>query len=271
MVSVCERPAAARSAAPDVLRAPALEHGDVHVWAATLEHAETLAQRFLTVLTEDERERASRFRFPVDAARFSAARAILRLLLGAYAGSVPEALRFGAGPHGKPFLSSPYSGGLRFNVSHSGTWALYAFARGRELGVDIEDHRSTEVDLGVADHFFSRREVAALRVLPAAERAGAFLRCWTRKEAFVKARGTGLTTPLDAFDVSLERGCDDALLAARGAASDGRRWAIRELGAALPECSAAIAAEGDDWRLRVFRAPRTLTDTEAWQTTQEKS
>lgn len=154
-------------------------------------------------LTPDEHERASRFRFDRDRNRFIACRGILRELLG-----IRE--QFVYGPHGKPRLEIS---DIRFNVSHSHGLAMIAVARGREVGCDLERIDPSFADEKIPEQFFSPYEVAALRALPEAEQCRAFFRCWTRKEAFIKACGMGMSLALDSFDVTL--GTDAALL--RGA------------------------------------------------------
>ena len=149
-----------------------------------------------SALSDDECERAARFRFDRDRRRFVAGRSALRSLVGSYLDVAPDEVAFEYGPQGKPFVPGAT---LSFNVSHSGGQAVYAFGSGLEVGVDVEllDHARYGDD--VAERFFSPQEVATLRGLAPAMRPDAFLRCWTRKEAFIKARGEGLSLPLDEF------------------------------------------------------------------------
>jgi len=159
------------------------------------------------LLSADERERAGRFAFGRDRRRYIVARARLRQLLGERLGAAPESLRFVYKPHGKPALARcPGQRDLRFNVSHCGEVAAYAFAEGREVGVDIEEVRELSDADDIAMRFFSRRERAAYMRLPVRERPQGFFNCWTRKEAFIKALGSGLSCPLDSFDVSFAPG-----------------------------------------------------------------
>jgi 4'-phosphopantetheinyl transferase len=148
------------------------------------------------LLCADERHRAGRFAFERERRRYIVARARLRQLLGERLGAAPEALRFVYNPHGKPALARrPGRRDLRFNVSHCGGVAAYAFAEGREVGVDLEREREIEDTEAIAERCFSPAERDACRVL-------GFLYCWTRKEAFVKALGSGLSSPLPQLDVS---------------------------------------------------------------------
>lgn len=181
---------------------PALQTQDVHVWCVSLSSSPEALSRFEQVLSSDERERASRYRFAVHRYRFAAARAALRYLLAAYTGTGPAQIQFREGLHGKPALADVSS--VKFNASHSGDLGLYAVAYGRELGVDIEQHRVLDDFEDVASHYFATPEQAQLKLLPAKERAVAFFRCWTRKEAYVKAVGIGLSCPLASFSVSLD-------------------------------------------------------------------
>jgi 4'-phosphopantetheinyl transferase len=159
------------------------------------------------LLSADERERAGRFAFEHDRRRYVVARARLRQLLGERVGAAPESLRFVYQAHGKPALARrPGQRDLRFNVSHCGEVAAYAFADGREVGVDIEEVRELPDADQLALRCFSPGERAAYLCLPPRERPRGFFDCWTRKEAFVKALGAGLSQPLEAFDVSRSPG-----------------------------------------------------------------
>jgi 4'-phosphopantetheinyl transferase len=196
-------------------------------------------------------ERAGRFHFARDRDHYTVARAVLRDILGRYLGLAPASLRFKYNPFGKPSLDDG-ARGVRFNLSHSGGIALYAVALGREVGVDVEQLKD-EMDCGgVAERFFSPSEVAALRTLPPEAQKRAFFDCWTRKEAYVKARGDGLSLPLDSFDVSVAPGEPAALLRTRDDACEASRWTLREL-STEPGYAAALAVEGRDWRLRCWR------------------
>jgi 4'-phosphopantetheinyl transferase len=214
--------------------------GEVHVWAARLDLP--LPPGRLALLSEDERARAARFHFERDRRRFVAARALLRELVGSYLATDPAAVRFIHGPRGKPALAAP-ADELRFNVSHSDEIALLAFARGCELGLDVERERELPEADEIASRYFSPAERVALGRLPADERARAFFRCWTRKEAFIKATGDGLSRPLDSFDVTLAPGEPARLLrVADDPDAAGRYW----LGALEPAAgfAAALVVDG---------------------------
>ncbi len=229
---------------------PALPRGEVHVWRAVLDTSERHRKGLLATLSPDERARADRFHFERDRVHFITGRGWLRAILARYLETAPAALRFHYGPHGKPRLAGAFSDRLRFNVSHSHGLALYAVAVDRELGVDIE-RIEPRLEHGIAERFFSPGEVATLRALPRHVQREAFFTCWTRKEAYVKARGKGLTLRLDQFDVSLSPGEPAALLRTAGDPDEALRWSLREL-APGPGYSAALVAEGRDWELQCW-------------------
>jgi 4'-phosphopantetheinyl transferase len=225
-----------------------LPRHEVHVWRARLDLPQSLAG-FLATLAPDEKERAARFHFQKDRNHFIVARGLLRAILSRYLARRPEQLSFSYSAHGKPSLASEHGSDVRFNVSHSHGMALFAFARGRDLGVDLEWVRADVAEEQIAERFFSACEVTALRALPAERQAEAFFNCWTRKEAYIKARGEGLSLPLNQFDVSLAPGEPAALLCTRLEADEVSRWSMTELapGAGF---KAALVVEGRDWRLR---------------------
>ena len=195
---------------------------DVHIVAVDLD----AKPGYERLLSEDERERAANFRFERDRRRFVAGRSILRQKLAQYLDAAPAELVFVYGPHGKPTLPGS---DVSFNVSNSGRAGLFAFASGFELGVDVEllAHARPNDD-AVAARFFSAAEVAVLQACPTSTRAHAFLRCWTRKEAYLKARGSGLAAPLDQFDVTLRAGEPALLLADRSHAGEAM-WHLTHL------------------------------------------
>jgi 4'-phosphopantetheinyl transferase len=220
-----------------------LGEADLHLWRASLDCDAPVYSRLQTTLSPDEIARADRFVFLADRNRFVAARGILRELLGTYLMLPPANLKFRYGNHGKPALdaNAPDST-LQFNLSHSGDLAIYAFSRGRELGVDVEQIRPQLASEDVARRYFASSEVAELQALPPNSRPEAFFLCWTRKEAYVKAHGAGLSLPLDSFTVSLTPG-----RAAELQAADGARWAIDSLEPA-PGFVGAIVVERGGWR-----------------------
>ena len=231
------------------LEVPDLTEDEVHVWHLDLSKPADSDGALLRVLSSDEHHRVAQFRFQPDRRRFSVARAHLRLLLAGYLQSDPAHFQFRNAEKGKPFLDSPHlDSRLTFNISHSGDAILLAFTRGREIGVDIEQIRH-DADLdAIARRFFSSAEQQRLQELHSEERPDAFFRCWTRKEAYIKARGEGLSLPLAQFDVSIREDDDNALLATRPDADEAKRWTLRDI-AAPAGYAAAVAASGQGWRV----------------------
>jgi 4'-phosphopantetheinyl transferase len=228
---------------------------EVHVWRATLDQPASQIQNFRQKLAADEQARAQRFYFERDREHFIVARGVLRAIVGGYLKRAPEGLSFCYSSHGKPALSGESAGdAIRFNVSHSHGVALYAVTRGREVGIDVERIRSNLAVAEIAERFFSRREVAMLRALPTEAQREAFFRCWTRKEACLKARGEGLSLPLDQIDVSLAPGKPDAVPGTQPDSSEASRWSLQEL-APAPGYVAALAVEGHGWRLACWQWP----------------
>jgi 4'-phosphopantetheinyl transferase len=231
---------------------PRLGAGDVHVWRASLAATRDELARLHALLSDEERVRAARFRFDVHRDRFVAGRGTQRLLLARYLGADPAALRYRHAAHGKPALDGPEAeSGLRFNVSNSDDGLLVALTRGREIGVDLEPvHRVVDRD-AVARRFFSAPENLVYDTIAEDQRDAAFFTCWTRKEAYIKAVGEGLSMPLDCFDVTLRPGEPARLLATRGDPAQVERWTLRELDPG-PGWLGAFAVEGPAFDLRLF-------------------
>lgn len=218
-------------------KALSLATGEVHVWRLALDQPESVLAEFRETLEADELERAGRFHFDRHRNHFIAGRGGLRNVLARYLAVKPEELRFSYGTYGKPALVGEL---LRFNVSHSHDVALVAVAADRDVGVDVEHIRADFATEDIARRFFSRLEVAAFNALPTGEQVAAFFRCWTRKEAYIKAIGRGLSEPLDAFDVTLVPGEAAALLRATG--QDVSRWSMFDIDAG-PDYAGALLAE----------------------------
>lgn len=239
---------------PAPRQAPALGADSVHVWCAELDVDSERLDACRAVLSEDERARAARFRFDRDRVRFTAARGTLRFLLGRYLSRPAKDLAFVYGEQGKPGLADRTD--LGFNVSHTQGLGVWAFRYDRPLGVDVEwVHRG--VDHGrIARRFFSEREWRALFDLPADDLAPGFFRCWTQKEAFVKALGDGLTFSLKAFDVAVAGPA--RLLRLDGA--DASAWAFYSL-APADGFVGALATQGEA-HLACYRAAGIYADCE---------
>lgn len=188
---------------PDTLsKISKLTDSEVQVWSSSLDISDANLDVCRQILSKDEFQRATRFHFEKDRKHFVASRGILRFLLGAYAKIPPAQIRFDYGEKGKPFVAGTPTD-LRFNVSHSHGRALWGFTLHRRFGLDLE-YTEREVDIdAVAQRFFSAKEWNAMKDLSFEERKTCFFNCWTRKEAFVKALGDGLTFGLSAFDVTV--------------------------------------------------------------------
>ncbi|MGQ0762650.1 MAG: 4'-phosphopantetheinyl transferase family protein [Acidobacteriota bacterium] len=207
--------------APDV---SAISEQEVHVWTVELTRIPVLAEAF----SRDEHDRAARFNSEESRWRFRAARSALRMILASYLKLPPSTLVFGQTEFGKPFLINSEADGLLFNLSYAGNLAVIAVARDREVGVDIEPVRTESVSMDVAAQVFSVAEIYTLSGLNSEQQRGAFVNCWTRKQAYIKARGTGAALPLDQFDVSLAPGVPAAMLGNRGD-SILARWVFQDL------------------------------------------
>jgi 4'-phosphopantetheinyl transferase len=201
----------------------------VQVWKCWLGEGIEI-EPLAAMLSSDEADRAARFVFGRDRRRFIAARAALRWILGDRLGESPQRLEFAYGPHGKPELGEAWqNSAIRFNLAHSGDWAVAAVAENKRVGIDLEQHRSLPERQEIAKRHFSAREMAQLDALPEELQHDAFFRCWTRKEAYLKALGCGLSMALDAFDVSLLPDEPPALLAARDDPQAPICWRMAEL------------------------------------------
>jgi 4'-phosphopantetheinyl transferase len=225
---------------------PSLTADEVHVWRASLDQP---AVDYAMLLSSDEQVRADRFRFEQERQRFIVGRGILRIILGRYLNSPPEKIEFAYHARGKPFLSDGLlPPGLRFNLSHSEEMALLAVVQNREVGIDIEYLRpSLEVDK-LASQFFSPAERAELVALPSYKKLRSFFSGWTRKEAYLKARGEGMTYPLDQFTVSMDCDKPARLLNVKDDPRELTRWSFHML-APAPGYIATLVVEGYDWHL----------------------
>jgi 4'-phosphopantetheinyl transferase len=198
---------------------------EVALWAVRLEAPVETLEGIFSWLSADEADRAARFRFERHRRAFVLGRAVLRALAASYLRIGPADVSFVYGPKGKPELAK-IACPLRFNVSNSGDLAVYAFTLDCEIGVDVEHRRRVvEID-SIARRFFAPGEVAELMNLPQTERQQGFFNCWTRKEAYIKAVGDGLSVPLDSFEVSLLPGAPARMIGLDGSASAAALWTL---------------------------------------------
>ena len=223
-------PPAPREWLPASAPPPELDAATVHIWRIELEVVDGEQAERAAALSSDEVARADRFHLDRDRRRWIAARGAVRAILAGYLGRPATSLVFRAGPHGKPALDeSCAAGGLDFNVSHSGNLALCAVGRERAVGVDVEAIRSDFATGDIARRFFAPAEVTALEALPPEARVEAFFACWTRKEAYIKARGIGVALGLDRFEVSLAPGSPAVLIATLDEPTAAARWRLAAL------------------------------------------
>lgn len=224
---------------------------EVHVWQVDLIAWEKEAGSLFELLDAEERERTTRFKFPAPRNQFLISRALLRQALGRYRRIDARDMRFLTNANGKPILAE--SCDLHFNLSHSAGVTVFAVARHRQVGVDVERIRMDADALGLAERFFSPPEVQWLRSQPAAQLIPSFFACWTAKEAYIKAQGEGLSLPLSSFGV-LPQGRSGLQLQVYGDPEESRRWAIWQLDLG-PDVRAALAVEGENCRVRLGKWP----------------
>ena len=227
----------------------------VHVWRAALHVSASYLRTLEDTLAADERARAERFYFQKHREHFITGRGLLRNILSRYLEKEADQLRFCYNSYGKPALTEETGAeGLCFNLSHSHGIALYAITHDREIGIDIEYFRPDVEAEKLAERFFSPREAAVLRALPEHLRKEGFFNCWTRKEAYIKAEGEGMSIPLSAFDVSLTPGEPAALLRTQKHPQKTSRWSLQALNLE-PDYAAALAVKGHDWELKCWQWP----------------
>jgi 4'-phosphopantetheinyl transferase len=226
-----------------------LHDNDVHLWLAAvpdcLPHLESLRE----LLDAEERDRAVRFHFQRDRERYIIARGVLRRLLATYLSTSHFA--FTVNKFGKPSLQPPHNA-FHFNVSHSRDLVLFGFTRGLEIGADVEAIRPDFATLEIANRFFAPDEAVTLTQLSDSERIGAFFNCWTRKEAYIKARGIGLSLGLSTFAVTLKPGERAALTRVDNDATAPNRWTLLSLDVGA-DYRAAVAFEARDCNVSCFR------------------
>jgi 4'-phosphopantetheinyl transferase len=247
----------------------ALPQDEVHVWRASLDQPPDFFARLTQLLSAEERARADKFYFEVDRKRCVLARGLVRLLLGDCLGTPAQQLQFRYNEFGKPSLAQSslaqssladeWRPSVEFNVSHSGDLVLIALSRGRVLGVDIERMRVDVATEEIATRFFSVNECRDLATVAPDLRCAAFFACWTRKEAYLKARGDGLSLPLDKFDVAFLPGQDARLIETRHDPAEAHRWTLHALEGGCGY-KAALAVEGTGWKLKCWEWPKGAYD-----------
>ena len=229
-----------------------LERDEIHVWRADLNVSQELLKTLKDTLENKERDRANRFHFEKDRHHFIAARGVLRLILGNYLNIQPRNLNFAYNTHGKPKIANELDQDhVKFNLSHSHGVALYAVTLGREVGIDIERVRTNLSLEKIAKRFFSPLEFQMLSALSPSERIEGFFNCWTRKEAYIKAIGEGLSIPLDQFDVTLNPRDEAKIISIKGDSTLASCWSLYPLTPAAGYAG-ALAVEGKNLRIKYW-------------------
>jgi len=230
---------------------PQLAEKTIHVYRFTLDLPEGDIQVMTRLLSPDEISRANRFVYPLYKSQFIAGRAQLRMLLSRYVKQNPEDIIFSYNEYGKPFLKV-LSGTVQFNIAHSHVLGLAAITENKRIGVDLERVR-TDIDYTqIAQQFFSPGEVNRLLALPIDIQLEAFYACWTRKEAFIKARGKGLSIPLDQFEVSFAPHLPPQLVHTATDEIGINDWSLYELRPGSGYV-AALAVQGKDWTIQCWQ------------------
>ena len=229
-----------------------LLNNDVHIWTMPAKASDAVVAQFERVLSEDEAQRAARFRFSHLRDSFVITHGVLRHLLGRYLGVDPPRICFSYGDKGKPGVAS--AANLQFNLTHSGDMAAVAFTTGCQLGIDAEHIRPVEEMQQIANHYFASEESAELMLLPENEREPAFFRCWTRKEAYIKAIGDGLSCALDSFQVTLLPNVPPRLVHIGGDRVAAEMWSLHDL-CLSPDYAAALAYRDLPRSLSIFPVP----------------
>ncbi|MGB3152445.1 MAG: 4'-phosphopantetheinyl transferase superfamily protein [Maribacter sp.] len=199
-----------------------LRKGEVIIWQIDLNICENQVNDYLMILIEEEMLKANRFKFNRDKRNYIICRGVLRILIGHYLNMNPKDVQLKYNEFEKPYLEDVFN--LHFNVSHSKDLAIIGFFMDKPIGVDIEYMKSDFDLLGIANSFFSKTEINVLKQIPEQEMNTSFYRCWTRKEAFIKAQGNGLSFPLDAFAVSLTSDNKATLLETKWDEAEKKRW-----------------------------------------------
>jgi len=219
---------------------------EIHVWEINLCPSRDGDAHLIDFLSNAERERAKRFVFEYDRIAYIRSHATMRCLIANYLGRAADEVRFGKGEFGKPYIVD--GKGLVFNLSHSSGLALLAIARDRDVGIDIERMREGGSILEIADKFFSTEESADIHSRSGADQLKAFYKCWTRKEAYIKALGRGLSLPLNSFSVPI-RGLESVT----AVIWEGRKWYFLDVRVEAPYL-ASLVVEGDGKKLRYCRS-----------------
>ncbi|GJM16812.1 MAG: hypothetical protein DHS20C13_21390 [Thermodesulfobacteriota bacterium] len=231
-------------------KAPELLPNEIHIWRTYLYFNGHSTNHFYSILSEDEKSKANRFRFEKDKKRFVITRGLLRETLGLYLEIDSKDLDFNYNKYGKPSLTNPGKSRLEFNLSHSGDVILYSFAKERKLGIDVERLRPIKKAQKIVERFFSEKEQQYYNTQNATEKDSTFFKLWTYKEAYTKAKGLGLALPLNQFDVPLSN------RPLPPNSSYTTQWTWQEINLA-PDYVAAIAVEGSGFEIKQWDFDKT--------------
>jgi 4'-phosphopantetheinyl transferase len=231
----------------------ALEFDTAHIWRASLDLNDSLLKKLFITLSTEERRRSEKYHYRRDQRYFIAARGILRNILSRYLRTEPEEIVFSYGPHGKPFLSDPFKNKkISFNLSHAQNLAMYAVTINRRLGIDIEYVQQEFQWKEIVERFFSPDEHAELCNLPEKERCRTFFSYWTRKEAVLKAIGTGLSNGIKEMNVAPKTLSSACLSKAGYPQSISNVWELIDLDPG-PGFAGALAVEGEDLGIKCWQ------------------
>ncbi len=201
---------------------------NVHIWLIKYDQSNHLLSAAKHILSDEEKRRADRFHFDIDHKRFSMTRTLLKIILGNCLSKPSQDIQFIFNKHGKPMLAD--SGNeIHFNVSHSGNLGMIAISNISKIGIDVEQFRNEMITENIAKRFFSKLEVEEFLKLAEDEKLQGFFNCWTRKEAFIKAVGLGLSLPLNAFDVTLKPNEPARLVAVRYKNEIATNWTLTDI------------------------------------------
>jgi 4'-phosphopantetheinyl transferase len=255
-----------RTAAPgftkvarSIIRFFSITSAEVHVWLAFYGEIddERLHAAYRAVLSDEEKEREQRFYFARDRRRFLVTRALVRTVLSRYVAIAPADWTFSTNAYGRPAITNAEAGDLSFNLSHTHSLIVLAVSRGRAVGVDVENVRDREVSIDIADRFFAPQEVEALGTVPPQKQQDRFFEYWTFKESYIKARGMGLSLPLDQFSFHYAGDRDVALAIDPELGDEAARWQFWQF-RPTPEYLVALCAERDGERVPAVTVRRVV-------------
>lgn len=241
-----------------------LPSSEVHVWLAFYDAIdEQLHDAYRAMLNDEERAQEPRFHFARDRRRYLVTRALVRTVLSRYVPIAPAAWTFSKNEYGCPAIANPAAGALSFNLSHTHSVIVLAVTRGRAVGVDVENVRDCAIPVDIADRFFAPQEVAALNTVPPQNQQDRFFEYWTFKESYIKARGMGLSLPLDKFSFHYAGERDVALSIDAELGDDAARWQFWQF-RPTPDYLVALCAEraGDRQSTVIIRQTVPLSSIE---------